>query len=116
MDAVEEAEVDLYERAVEQYQEIAFADVEVTAAVKLRALERLIDRHEEKERQRSGQMTMAGVERAMLDIASVLLEPRFAEARMAVIEAYEAARNEVEQGHQLGDGASKTFQAEAPIA
>ena len=97
--AVEDAQHEIYERAVEEFENLAFAATEVTAAVKLRALERIIDRHEENERQRSGQTTIADAQQILLHIVAVLDEPRFDEARMALIEAYETAMKEGEPAY-----------------
>ncbi len=95
-EAVEDAQHEIYERALAEFESLAFAGTAITPAVKYRALERIIDRHEERARQSNGQATMAGAERVSQKTSAVLLEARFAEARLAVIKAFEKARDEAE--------------------
>ena len=94
--AVEEAERDIYDRAVEEFDTVAFARTEITASVKCAALIRIIDRFEAKQAREQGEITILGLQKMVASICEVLEE--HPAARNAVLAACRAGPMSLQEG------------------
>lgn len=100
-DAADKREEAIYERAIAEIDDIAFAkNVKPTAETKFKALSLIIDKFQDKARREDGEMTVAGAQLMVMNIAKRLLE--YPEIRKIILEDFSDARDEI----GLGDGRS----------
>lgn len=98
---VEELEELAYQKCKDELFGVAFAEVEVTSASKMRALERLLDHYEEKIRRRAGEINQDDVTMSIMHICQVLIT--MPEAKEKVLDAYRQSRGSDHSG-ELGPG------------
>lgn len=91
-----EAERDIYDRAVEELDAMAFGKVEPTASVKFAALSKLLDRYDARQAREQGEITVLELQQALANTCSALEEHPAAKA--AVLEAYRDGPLSVQDG------------------
>lgn len=86
--------VELYERALEEHEAMAFGKAELTSPVKMQALLRIINSYEDDQRRLAGEITVDGVHLLMMQVCAILVD--MPDAKQKVIHAYRDARNQID--------------------